>query len=211
MPIVRTTLLEGFATREQESELALRMADAVVETFGEVTRPYIFSVVEEVKPGTWAIQGQAMNEEMIAGGRAASQEWLAKKLTPERVGAAYDALATGDRAVIEEYWDNEITWLVPGESRVSGLKQGLDDFLEFMKLVGDLSGATFNMERQGVLIKDGDTAIDLSHNTATRADDSGRTLSIDVAHLTRWRDGKIFEARGAIFGTGTTEFNAFWA
>jgi hypothetical protein len=32
-----------------------------------------------------------------------------------------------------------------------------------------------------------------------------------VAHVLRWREGKIIEGRGAIFGTGTTEYNEFFA
>jgi phenylpyruvate tautomerase PptA (4-oxalocrotonate tautomerase family)/ketosteroid isomerase-like protein len=211
MPIVRTTLLEGFATREQEAELAVRLADTVADTFGDFSRPYIFSLIEEVKPRTWAVQGQAMTEEMIAAGRVMAEEWQAKKVTPERVGAAYDALATGDRELIEQYFDEEMTWLVPGEAQVSGLKRGLDDFLKFMTVVGDLSGGSFNMEREGILVTGNELSVDLSHNTASRAGDPSRTLTIDVAHVLRWRDGKIIEARGAIFGTGTTEYNAFWA
>jgi hypothetical protein len=93
---------------------------------------------------------------------------------------------------------------------VSGTKKGLDDFLGFMKVVGELSGGSFEMTRTGIFLS-GDQSIDLSHNTATRAGDSGRKLSIDVAHVLRWSEGKIVEGRGAIFGSGTTEFNNFWA
>jgi ketosteroid isomerase-like protein len=66
------------------------------------------------------------------------------------------------------------------------------------------------MERTGVFIS-GDQSVDLSLNTATRAGDAGRVLSIDVAHVLRWREGKIIEGRGAIFGTGTTEYKQFFA
>lgn len=211
MPIIRTTLLEGFSTREEQSELAVKLANTLADTFGDFTRQYIFSVVDEVKPGTWTVQGQAMTEEMIAGGRVMVDEYRAKKLTTERVGAAYDALATGDRGIIEEYWDSKMTWLVPGQCQISGLKTGLDDFLSFMKVVGDLSGGSFAMERQGIFIRDGEHSVDLSHNTASRAGGDGRSLSIDVAHVLRWRDGKVIEGRGAIFGNGTAEYDAFWA
>jgi len=210
MPVIRTTLLEGFASPDQRSELCQKLAESLVEVFGEVTRPYIFSIVEEVLPGTWSIGGTLATEEMIAAGRANSQEFLAKKVTPDRVAQAYAALASGEQATIEEYWDQEITWLVPGESRVSGLKSGLGEFLAFMKMVGELSGGTFNMEPTGLFVQ-GDQTLDLSHNTGTRAGDPSRKLAIDVAHLLRWRDGKVVEGRGAIFGTGTTEFNHFWA
>ncbi len=36
-------------------------------------------------------------------------------------------------------------------------------------------------------------------------------LDIDVVHVLRWRDGKVIEGRGAIFGDGTTEYDQFWA
>jgi len=210
MPVIRTTLLEGFSTKEQRGEVASRLADTLVDVFGPVTRPYVFSIVEEVLPGAWSIGGQLATEEMIAGGVAASQEYLATKLDANRVAAAYAALGSGEQATIEDYWDAEITWLVPGESRVSGLKTGLGEFLAFMKTVGELSGGSFNMENQGLFIL-GDRTIDLTRNTGTRAGDPSRKLDIFVAHLLTWRDGKVVDGRGAIFGTGTTEFNNFWA
>ena len=70
MPVIRTTLLEGFATAEQRSEITTRLADTLVDIFGDVTKPYIFSIVDEIKPGAWSIAGSVANEEMIAGGRA---------------------------------------------------------------------------------------------------------------------------------------------
>lgn len=210
MPVIRTTLLEGFSTREQREEICTRLADTLVDIFGEVTKPYIFSIVDEVQPGAWSIGGNVANEAMIANGVQISQADLAKKLTADRVAKAYDALATGDRGEIEQYWDQDVEWLVPGESRVSGHKKGLDDFLGFMKVVGELSGGSFAMTRTGIFLS-GDQSIDLSHNTATRAGDAGRTLAIDVAHVLRWKEGRIVEGRGAIFGSGTTEFNNFWA
>jgi 4-oxalocrotonate tautomerase family enzyme len=210
MPIIRTTVLKGFTTSEQKSQLVAALTEAMIDTLGEVTRPYIFSLVDEIEAGAWQVQGQIMTQEMIEGGRAVGQDQLAKKLTVARVHAAYDALASGDRTQIEQYWDDEITWLVPGESAVSGNKVGIEDFLKFMGQVGELSGNSFQMVRSNVLIL-GDVSIDLSHNTGSRAGDPSRTLSIDVAHQLTWRDGKVVEGRGAIFGTGTTEFNHFWA
>ena len=131
-------------------------------------------------------------------------------VTKERVEAAYVALASGDRAAVEQYWDRDMTWLAPGESRISGTKKGLDEFLAFMELIGKLSGNSFVMERQGILVDD-NQSVDLSHNTGTRAGEPSRKLAIDVAHVLRWRDGKVIDGRGAIFGTGTSEYDEFWA
>jgi len=36
-------------------------------------------------------------------------------------------------------------------------------------------------------------------------------LDIDVIHYLIWRDGKVIEGRGAIFGDGTAQYDAFWA
>ncbi|MHB9853585.1 nuclear transport factor 2 family protein [Streptomyces sp. Tue6028] len=210
MPIIELTLVEGFADDDQKSDVITRLANVVVDVFGEITKPNIFSLIREVKPGSWSIGGVVADAEMVAGGKAISNEQIAHRLDEARVVAAYAALASGDRAEIDTYWDADMTWLVPGEAPVSGLKQGLDNFLSFMGEVGALADNSFVMERSATLVL-GDTSVDLTHNTATRAGDTSRKLDIDVVHVMRWRDGKIVEGRGAIFGSGTTEYNEFFA
>ena len=68
-------------------------------------------------------------------------------VTPELVGKAYDALASGNRAEIEKYWDKDMNWLVPGHNQLSGWHHGLDGFLAFMGEVGRLSNRSFHMPR----------------------------------------------------------------
>ena len=58
------------------------------------------------------------------------------KVTPELVQQAYDALASGDREKIRQYWADDMIWLVPGHNPLSGLKRGLDGFLGFMQKWG---------------------------------------------------------------------------
>lgn len=131
-------------------------------------------------------------------------------LTEERVIAAYDALDSGDRAVIERYWDSDMVWLTPGESEVSGRHVGLTGFLDFMRVMGEVTGMTMRMERLGLFV-DGDTAVVLAHNAADRAGDPTRRLDIDEVHVLNWRNGKIVEGKAALFGTGTSEFGQFVA
>ena len=131
------------------------------------------------------------------------------QVTPDQVAKAYEALATGDRERIREYWSDDLQWLVPGHSQLAGWKHGLDDFLEFMATVGKLSGNSFNMESIAV-VTSGEYSADETRNTGQRADDP-RTLDIDVIHLLRWRDGKVVEGKGAIFGDGTAQYDEFWA
>jgi ketosteroid isomerase-like protein len=132
------------------------------------------------------------------------------QITPELVQQAYDALASGDREKIRQYWADDMLWLVPGHNPLSGLKRGLDGFLGFMGEVGRLSGNSFNMTREAIMISN-DASADVTRNIGNRAGDQTRKLDINVIHYLRWRDGKVIEGRGAIFGDGTAQYDAFWS
>jgi ketosteroid isomerase-like protein/phenylpyruvate tautomerase PptA (4-oxalocrotonate tautomerase family) len=220
MPIIRTTFIEGFADRDLVEEISRNMSDTLMRSLGEVSREWIYSLVDEVKPGAWYFSkfGDIMpDEQTVASGHAQIAEHRRTRLTQDRVRAAYEALGSGDEGKISEYWDEEMTWLVPGDNQISGLKKGRGEFLEFMVKVGELSDNSFNMDFKAILtggdpsVVCGDTSIDLSHNTGHRAGDEGRKLGIDVAHVLKWKEGRVIEGRGAIFGNGTAEYDAFWA
>jgi|SRR5918996_5137072 ketosteroid isomerase-like protein len=131
-------------------------------------------------------------------------------VTLELVRKAYDALASGDKVRILEYWADDMVWLVPGHNQLSGWKHGLDEFLAFMRTVGELSGNSFRMDSIAV-ITTGEYSADVTHNAGYRAGDESKKLDIDVVHVLRWRDGKVIEGRGAIFGNGTTQYDQFWS
>lgn len=136
-------------------------------------------------------------------------------VTAEQVEAAYNALATGDRAQIAEHWAEDMRWLVPGNHQLAGWWEGLDGFFDFMSRVGKLSGGSFVMTRSAVMTNE-DSSADISHNVGSLVEsntdgDLYGHLDIDVVHVLRWRDGKVVEGRGAIFGDGTTKFNQFWS
>jgi ketosteroid isomerase-like protein len=131
-------------------------------------------------------------------------------ITAEQVAAAYAALATGDRAQMLEMWHEDMRWLVPGHNRLSGWKNNVDEFMQFMADVGRLSENSFRMDTIVVNLAD-DSSADVTHNTGQRAGQPDRRLDIDVIHWMRWRDGKVYEARGAIFGDGTAQYDAFWS
>ena len=126
------------------------------------------------------------------------------------------ALASGNMAEIEKYWDKDMNWLVPGHNRLSGWHHGRDGFLAFMGEVGRLSANSFNMESKGVMVSD-EYSADVTRNVGYRDGYNGNgtvpytKLDIDVVHVLRWRDGKVIEGRGAIFGDGTNEYDQFWS
>jgi len=130
-------------------------------------------------------------------------------VTPELVTKAYEALATGDPNQIAEYWAEDMVWLVPGHNQLSGWKNGRDEFLAFMQRVGELSGNSFHMKTIAVMTSD-EYSTDVTNNTGSRAGNPNKKLNIDVAHTLKWRDGKVIEGKGGIFGDGTDEYDKFW-
>lgn len=130
-------------------------------------------------------------------------------ITAEQVAAAYAALATGQRDQIAQVWAEDLRWLVPGHNQLSGWKNNLDEFIQFMGTVGRLSDNSFRMDSVAVMAADNFSA-DVTRNTGYRAGQPDRRLDIDVIHWLTWRDGKVIEGRGAIFGDGTAQYDEFW-
>src|SRR5207237_7098450 len=119
---------------------------------------------------------------------------------------------------IVEDWPEEMVWLVPGHNRLSGWYHGRDAFLAFMGEVGALSDGRFTMTRTTPTLINEDYSADITRNVGYRSghdESSGEVpytkLDIDVVHVLRWRDGKVIEGRGAIFGDGTNEYDQFWS
>lgn len=137
-------------------------------------------------------------------------------VTPELVGKAYEALASGDMDQIRQYWAEDMNWLVPGHNPLSGWYHGVEAFVGFMSQVGALSNHSFNMTPIAVMTSD-EYSTDVTRNIGFRSGSEGsgeqpyRKLDIEVAHVLRWRDGKVIEGRGAIFGDGTTQYDQFWS
>jgi pSer/pThr/pTyr-binding forkhead associated (FHA) protein/ketosteroid isomerase-like protein len=133
-------------------------------------------------------------------------------ITPEHVFEAYGALASGDIERIRQYWDAQMVWQVPGHNELSGWYYSLDEFLAFMKRVGELSENSFRMEPiAGQVLVTGEYSVDLTRNRGHRAGNEDKTMDIEVAHVLRWRNGKVIAGKGAIFGDGTEEYNQFWS
>lgn len=131
-------------------------------------------------------------------------------VTEELVRKAYEALMTGDKDKIAEYWADDMVWQVPGHNLLSGWYHGRDAFIDFMGKVGALSGNSFHMDTITVMVND-DYSTDVTRNRGTREGDPEVKLDIDVAHVLRWRDGKVVAGKGAIFGDGTTQYDQFWS
>src|SRR5438105_3108998 len=105
-----------------------------------------------------------------------------RKVTPELVAKAYQALGSGDREKCSQYWDEGMVWLVPGHNQLSGRYEGLDEFLGFMARVGQLSERSFQMKTVAVMTGD-DYSADVTRNLGHRAGNADKKLDINVIHL----------------------------
>src|SRR4051812_2872738 len=134
----------------------------------------------------------------------------AEHVTEDHVRNAYKALAEGNMDMLEMYWDDDMVWEVPGHNQLSGWKYGRQEFLNFMKKVGELSGGSFHM-RTITIMTNGEYSTDVTNNQGTRANDPNKKLNIDVAHVLRWRNGRVIAGKGGIFGDGTAQYDEFWS
>lgn len=133
-------------------------------------------------------------------------------ITPEHVGEAYAALASGDMNNISKYWAEDMVWQVPGHNELSGWYYSRDEFLAFMGNVGEMSDHSFRMDQvAGRVLVTGEYSVDLTRNRGYRKGEQDKTMDIEVAHVLRWKDGKVIAGKGAIFGDGATEYDQFWS
>ena len=133
-------------------------------------------------------------------------------ITPEHVGEAYAALGSGDMERIKLYWAEDMVWQVPGHNQLSGWYYSRTEFLAFMGRVGEMSDHSFHMDMiAGKVLVTGDYSVDLTRNRGYRLGEPEKTMDIEVAHVLRWKDGKVVAGKGAIFGDGTTEYDQFWS
>jgi ketosteroid isomerase-like protein len=131
-------------------------------------------------------------------------------VTAELVSKAYAALATGDKAEIQKYWSDDLKWYVPGHNIISGWKNNLDEFIDFMMTVGKLSDFSFNMDNLTTCVNE-EYSADITRNRGHRAGNPDKKLDIIAVHVLKWENDKVIEGRGAIQGDGTNEYDVFWS
>ena len=140
-----------------------------------------------------------------------------QKVSPEMVSSAYEALASGDMGRINEYWDADIAWLIPGRNPLAGWHRGLNAFIDYMRRVGQLTNNNLKTQTMALMVGDGYSAMmskvtgyraGFNESNAQRPDTK---LDVDLVQILRWRNGKIVEGRSAIFGEGTDEYDRFWS
>jgi 4-oxalocrotonate tautomerase len=61
MPFTSVKVIEGVFSKEQKAQLIEKITEAMIEIEGEGMRDVTWVVIEEVKPGDWAIGGKPVS------------------------------------------------------------------------------------------------------------------------------------------------------
>jgi 4-oxalocrotonate tautomerase len=61
MPFTTVKVIEGVFSKEQKAQLIKKITEAMIEVEGEGMRDLTWVVIEEVKPGDWAIGGKPIS------------------------------------------------------------------------------------------------------------------------------------------------------
>lgn len=123
----------------------------------------------------------------------------------ELVRRGYAAFSSGDMATLTELFAENAVWHVPGDSPLSGPKEGRDAIFAFFGETMSLSGGTFKVTLDDVV--GGDThTVALHHSHGER---NGKVLDQKAANVFRIVDGKVVEVRE--YSDSGTSGDEFWA
>ena len=105
------------------------------------------------------------------------------------VRKGYAAFSSGDMAALTTFLAPELLYHVLGRHPLSGDYRGIDQSLQFLGRLTEMTGGTLRVDVHDVLAND-EHAVALVH---TRAERAGRKYDADESHVFHMRDGQVTE------------------
>jgi ketosteroid isomerase-like protein len=102
----------------------------------------------------------------------------------EVVKRVYEAVSAGDVETVMSLFDDNLEWVEPGESTISGIYRGKGEFGEYLRRLAEKAVAVRTLN----FMADGDTVVAFTEVTA------GNEMGEDAGAYTL-RDGKIVRAQ----------------
>ena len=118
---------------------------------------------------------------------------------------AIDAFNRNDLDAVREVVREDVTYRIPGRSRVAGEFHGIEGFADALARLREESAGTVTLTPL-VVLADDDNLIARARVTAERA---GRRLDTENCYAFRFVDGKL--ADGRVFLSDPEHVEAFWA
>lgn len=106
-----------------------------------------------------------------------------------RIRDLYAAFATGDFAVLNDTFTEDLVWHEGGRNQLSGDYRGREAVFEFFGKFMEVTEGTFHIDLHTVLADD-EHGVALVVVTASRG---GRTVKVNAVDAMHLRDGKVME------------------
>src|SRR5919109_1551735 len=102
---------------------------------------------------------------------------------------AYAAFSAGDMDTVASIMAPDLVWHVLGRNPLSGDYRGVEQSLQFLGRLVEMTSGTLRVEVHDVLAND-DHAVALVRSSAERG---GRSYDANEAHVANYRDGHLTE------------------
>jgi ketosteroid isomerase-like protein len=114
--------------------------------------------------------------------------------------------AGGSADPLEELLDPEVSWTVPGQSRISGHYRGREEVLEYFRRRRELADRTFRLVRREVLVGEGSRVAALTDGAASIRGIERRWSTVGLYEIA---DGRI--AACLLLPLDPGAFDAIWS
>ena len=106
----------------------------------------------------------------------------------DRLHRAQNAFyAGGSGAALEQLLAPDLTWIVPGDNRISGTYRGLEQVLAYFERRRELADRTFRMQLRDVLVGEGNNIAALTEGRATIRNATHRWSTVGLYIVTHER------------------------
>jgi uncharacterized protein len=105
---------------------------------------------------------------------------------------AYDAFNTGDLDTLNEIFDGNAVWHLPGKSKYADDYQGADAILEYFGQLARETDGTFRAELQHLTADDDGHVVGFQHSTGNR---NGKHLDVTNCIVFQLKDGRVIDGR----------------
>ena len=103
---------------------------------------------------------------------------------------AYDAFNTGDLDTLNEIFDGDAVWHLPGKSKYADDYQGRDATLEYFGRLAQETDGTFRAELQYFAADDDDRVVGYQRSTGER---NGKHLDVGNCIVFKLEDGRVVD------------------
>lgn len=124
----------------------------------------------------------------------------------ESIAAAYfQAIQTGNMAVLGTLISEQVVWHQPGTNQFSGERKGRGAVFEMLSAMMQSTAGTFAIEKVYSIMGNGEMVAASIHFAGRR---DGKSISMDGVDVLRIKDGVIVEMW--LFSSDQTGEDAFW-